>query len=327
MKLADVARLAGVSRTTASYVLNGQARQKRISEATVERVLAVARAHDYRIDAQAAALRGGDSRTLGLIVPDLENGSYARLAKRLERGARRAGYQLLIAGSDDDPTSERDVAQSLRAQRCDALLVATSLSPDDDFYRRLQQQGLPIIAIDRPLDPERFVNVVTNGRIAGERLTRSVLGDTITSVVWLDAVPDLSISVERRRGFLDAVQDRRHCRYECMSGTRYDRDSGRDLMLALMRRGELPDAIVTASYTLMDGLLDPLLASAMPPAALKLATFGDDRLLDFLPCKVNSLPQDHDQVAERALLHALAAVRGDYRPGLDVVERSLKRRS
>ncbi|GHB19449.1 catabolite repressor/activator [Salinicola rhizosphaerae] len=326
MKLADVARLAGVSRTTASYVLNGQAKQKRISEATVERVLAIARAHDYRIDAQAAALRGGDSRTLGLIVPDLENGSYARLAKRLERGARRAGYQLLIAGSDDDPASEREVAQSLHAQRCDALLVASSMSSGDDFYPNLQQQGLPIVAIDRPLDPERFINVVTNGRAAGEMLTRSVLTDDVNDVVWFDAVPDLSISVERRRGFLDAIEERPHCHHECMSGVRYDRDSGRDLMRDLIRRGRRPDAIVTASYTLMDGLLDPLLASATPPTALKLATFGDDRLLDFLPCKVNSLPQDHDRVAERALHHALAAVRGDYRPGLDMVERSLKRR-
>ena len=320
MKLADIARLAGVSRTTASYVLNGQARTRRISEATVARVLAIANAHDYRIDAQAAALRGGDSRTLGLIVPDLENGSYARLAKRLEHGARQQGYQLLIAGSDDDPQSEREVAKSLRAQRCDVLLVASSLSPEDAFYIELSAQGLPVIAIDRPLDPERFVNIVTNGRAAGEMLTRSVLADDVSDVVWLDAVPNLSISTERRRGFLDALVDRPRCRPRCFSGERYDRDSGAALMRRLLDEGGLPDAIVTASYTLMDGLLDVLLEHGAPPAELHLATFGDDRLLDFLPCKVNSLPQDHDRVAEQAL------ARAKYVPGLDVIDRTLKRR-
>ncbi|WP_322528008.1 catabolite repressor/activator [Salinicola sp. LHM] len=326
MKLADIARLAGVSRTTASYVLNGQARTRRISEATVARVLAIASAHDYRIDAQAAALRGGDSRTLGLIVPDLENGSYARLAKRLEHGARQQGYQLLIAGSDDDPQSEREVAKSLRAQRCDVLLVASSLSPEDPFYTELSAQGLPVIAIDRPLDPERFVNIVTNGRAAGEMLTRSVLADDVSDVVWLDAVPNLSISTERRRGFLDALLDRPLCRPRCFSGERYDRDSGAALMRRLLDEGGLPDAIVTASYTLMDGLLDVLLEHGAPPAKLHLATFGDDRLLDFLPCKVNSLPQDHDRVAEQALARAMQAARGQYVPGLDVIDRTLKRR-
>ena len=100
MTLAEIARLAGVSRTTASYVINGQAAERRISQDTVDKVMAVVRQHRYRVDAQAAALRRGSSRILGLIVPDLENASYARLAKRLERGARELGYQLLIVGSD-----------------------------------------------------------------------------------------------------------------------------------------------------------------------------------------------------------------------------------
>ncbi len=86
MKLSDIARLAGVSVTTASYVINGKAEQQRISPATVERVKAVV-----------------EHKTLGFILPDLENPSYARIAKLLEQGARSLGYQLLIASSDDDP--------------------------------------------------------------------------------------------------------------------------------------------------------------------------------------------------------------------------------
>ena len=157
-------------------------------------------------------------------------------------------------------------------------------------------------------------------------LTRSVLADDVSDVVWLDAVPNLSISTERRRGFLDALLDRPLCRPRCFSGERYDRDSGAALMRRLLDEGGLPDAIVTASYTLMDGLLDVLLEHGAPPAKLHLATFGDDRLLDFLPCKVNSLPQDHDRVAEQALARALQAARGQYVPGLDVIDRTLKRR-
>ncbi len=59
-------------------------------------------------------MRRGSSRLLGLIVPDLENASYARLAKLLEQGARQRGYHLLIAGSDDDMAGERELALALR---------------------------------------------------------------------------------------------------------------------------------------------------------------------------------------------------------------------
>jgi LacI family fructose operon transcriptional repressor len=51
---------------------------------------------------------------LGFILPDLENPSYARIAKLLEQGARARGYQLLIASSDDAPDSERQLLQLFR---------------------------------------------------------------------------------------------------------------------------------------------------------------------------------------------------------------------
>jgi len=94
VKLSDIARLAGVSVTTASYVINGKAEQQRISTSTVERVRAVVEAHDFTPNPQAAGLRSRHTRTLGFILPDLENPSYARIAKQLEQGARARGWKI-----------------------------------------------------------------------------------------------------------------------------------------------------------------------------------------------------------------------------------------
>lgn len=149
MKLSDIARLAQVSVTTASYVINGQAERRRISPATVARVLAVVEEHGYRPDQQAASLRRGQSRCLGFILPDLENPSYARLAKLLEQKARAAGYQLLIASSDDDPSSERQLLELFRSRRCEALIVASCLPADDPLYPAIVAAGLPVVAVDR----------------------------------------------------------------------------------------------------------------------------------------------------------------------------------
>ena len=100
MKLDEIARLAGVSRTTASYVINGKAKQYRVSDKTVEKVMAVVREHNYHPNAVAAGLRAGRTRSIGLVIPDLENTSYTRIANYLERQARQRGYQLLIACSE-----------------------------------------------------------------------------------------------------------------------------------------------------------------------------------------------------------------------------------
>lgn len=70
MKLDEIARLAGVSRTTASYVINGKAKQYRVSDKTVEKVMAVVREHNYHPNAVAAGLRAGRTRSIGTVIPD-----------------------------------------------------------------------------------------------------------------------------------------------------------------------------------------------------------------------------------------------------------------
>lgn len=327
MTLVELARLAGVSRTTASYVINGQGAARRIKQDTIEKVLTVARKHNFQVDTQAAALRGGASRTLGFILPDLENTSYARLAKLLEQGARARGYQLLIAGSDDDPETEKSLARALKARRCDALIVASALALDDPFYPQLQKEGLPVIAVDRAQSPDQIRCVVSDNRSAAEILTRSVLGGKTASIAWLDAVPEIAMTRERREGFLAAANEAGIAPL-VESGLHYDRASGAAMMRRILTDHGLPDALVTASFTLLQGVLDVLLDQPDPlPKALKIATFGDDRLLDFLPLAVNSLPQDHEAIANATLEQALSAIAQEGPVDTIVINRSLKTRA
>ena len=327
MTLVELARLAGVSRTTASYVINGQGAARRIKQDTIEKVLTVARKHNFQVDTQAAALRGGASRTLGFILPDLENTSYARLAKLLEQGARARGYQLLIAGSDDDPETEKSLARALKARRCDALIVASALALDDPFYPQLQKEGLPVIAVDRAQSPDKIRCVVSDNRSAAEILTRSVLEGETGSIAWLDAVPEIAMTRERREGFMAAANEAGIAPL-VESGLHYDRASGAAMMRRILTDHGLPDALVTASFTLLQGVLDVLLDQPDPlPKALKIATFGDDRLLDFLPLAVNSLPQDHEAIANATLEQALSAIAQEGPVDTIVINRSLKTRA
>lgn len=334
MTLAEIARLAGVSRTTASYVINGKSRQHRISEATVKRVMAVIEEHGYRVDAQAAALRRGVSRTLGFVLPDLENTSYARLAKLLEQGARRAGYQLLMVSSNDDPDTERELLSALQARRCDALIVASSLPPGEACYQRLINAGIPVVAVDRALDETLMPCIVSENRRTAMTLTTSVLSAShpssrVEEIVWLDALPALANTVERREGFRAGVaaQGAQAPRAHLYSGERYDRETGMALMREHLENHDMPQALVTASYTLLEGALDVLLShyslETLRERGLQMATFGNDRLLDFLPLKVNSMQQDHERIATLALSSVLEALEGRHHPGIIGVERTL----
>lgn len=328
VKLSDIARLAQVSVTTASYVINGQATQRRISQATIERVLAVVEEHGYRPDQQAAGLRRGQSRCLGFILPDLENPSYARLAKLLEQKARAAGYQMLIASSDDDPHSERQLLDLFRSRRCDALIVASCLPQDDPLYAELVAGGLPIIAVDRALSPQHVRSVVSDDEGAGYQLASSLLHGKPKHIALLSARPELVISQARERGFRRALEGF-DGRVSICYGEQFNRRSGYEQMQALLADAGSPDALVTTAYVLLEGVFDRL--QQQPQSSwntLRLATFGDTQLLDFLPLRVNAMSQQHERIAERVLAWALLAVeQNDYRPGIEAIDRSFKARA
>ena len=326
MKLDEIAALAGVSRTTASYVINGKADQYRISQATRDKVMAVVTAHNYQPDSRAASLRGGQTGTLGFILPDLENASYAKLAKRLEQGARVQGYQLLIVCSEDDPATEKDLAEMLASRHVDALLVASCLPPEDPFYLGLQTRGIQVLAIDRAMAADKFVTVASENQKASCDLTASLLSPAIKHIALITALPALTISRERKAGFEQAVASHSTACHLC-EGAHFSRAEGYRLIKTLHQQlGQLPQALVATSYILMEGVLDYLLEQETDMSRLAMATFGDDRLLDFLPFGINSLPQQHDALASQALELALKAIGGEYQCGLHYVSRTLKRR-
>lgn len=328
MKLDEIARLAGVSRTTASYVINGKAKQYRVSDKTVEKVMVVVREHNFQPNAVAAGLRAGKTRSIGLVIPDLENISYTRIANYLERQARQCGYQLLIACSEDQPDNEISCVEHLLQRKVDALIVSTVLPPDHPFYQRLADRAIPVIALDRALDPDRFVSVVGSDQEDAQMLAAELRTFAVESVLYIGALPKLSVSQLREQGFKAAWQgDDRQIDY--LYANSYEREAGKSLFSDWLKTNKLPKALFTTSFAIAQGVIDVILQlKGRLPIDMVIATFGDNELLDFLECPVLTVAQRHREVAERVLALSLASLNESTRPkmGLTYIRRDLFKR-
>jgi LacI family transcriptional regulator len=137
----DVAHLAGVSRATVSYVVNGLADSRvPISEETQRRVLEVIKDLGYEPDARAQALRSGSTQTIGLILPDIHNPHFWQTADGVEQELRASGYNLLLSSADLDPEYEEDVFKMLSRRRIDGLiLIGASLFQSEGAQKTLAQ--------------------------------------------------------------------------------------------------------------------------------------------------------------------------------------------
>src|SRR5437763_8370312 len=120
----DVARRAGVSRATVSYVLNRLSNGRvPISDETRERVMHAIAELGYVPDASAQALRSGSTHTLGLIIPDMNNPHFWQTADGVEQAARAAGYHLLLSSMDLNPQVGQDAFRDLSRRRIDGLIL------------------------------------------------------------------------------------------------------------------------------------------------------------------------------------------------------------
>lgn len=143
---ADVASMAGVSPAVVSYVINGGPRP--VSAEARARVVAAIEALDYRPNAVASALRGGSTRSIGLLMPSPTNPYFAELADAIEDELFAAGNVLSVGITDDDATRERRYLRSLVDRRVDGIILTSSRALASVTEARIVQPP-PILVIDR----------------------------------------------------------------------------------------------------------------------------------------------------------------------------------
>lgn len=295
MKLEEIAKLAGVSRTTVSYVVNGKAKKYRVSDRTIERVQALVKQYDFKPNAMAAGLRAGKSYTIGLIIPDFENVSYAKIANQLENNFRRKGYQLLIGCTNDNPDNEIECAKHLFQRQIDALIVSTALPPDTDFYQ--DGNKIPVFGFDRRILSEEITNLLTDDEGDAHRLSQNLLQKCHNKrILFFGALPDLPTSRERERGFRKALNGEQ---VDIVYAGRFHKDAAAETFTKWISQNELPDAIFVTSLTLLQGIFQALLSQRKGiPRELVIATFGNHEMLELLENEVVCCVQNHQAVAQ-----------------------------
>lgn len=146
--MADVARIAGVSTTTVSHVLN---KTRNVAPKTEELVRKALASTGYRHNLAARALATQSTDTIGLAMSVVTNPYFAELVRDIERQLRRAGYTLVLADTHDDPDVEVDVIDHLLARRVSGLIV-NPLEGNVALTQCLQElldEKFPIIFLDR----------------------------------------------------------------------------------------------------------------------------------------------------------------------------------
>jgi LacI family transcriptional regulator len=174
--LAEVAKHAGVSRTTASLVLSGRGRELRISRSVEERVLAAADELGYRPNIVSVGLRTGTSRTIGFVSDTV---ATSRLAGDMIKGAleaaREHGMMLFIGETEGDPDLEHGLLQAMHDRQVDGIVYASMFTRAVKVPAALTAAGPAVLLNAVPKRTSTLASVVPDEVEAGRAAARVLL--------------------------------------------------------------------------------------------------------------------------------------------------------
>jgi LacI family transcriptional regulator len=162
--IGDIAKQLNVSITTVSFILNGKAKEKRISDDLANRVLKYVKKVNYSPNHLAKSLRTGKTNLIGLIVEDISNPFFANVARLIEENAYKKGFRIIYCSSDNDSDKTTELINVFRERQVDAYIITPSAGTEKDV-QQLLQENVTVVLFDRyfPTLPTNYVVVDNSG--------------------------------------------------------------------------------------------------------------------------------------------------------------------
>jgi len=205
--LKDIAKFAGTSVTSVSYILSGDPKRY-VSTELRDRVLKAANELNYVKSALATGLKGQNGKMIAMLVPQFDNIFFTRLTTGVEGITYKHGYILNICNSFDNSKRERAVIENLIMHRIDGILISPTESSDDNI-RYIKDFGVPFVVFDRSLN-EMAENdaVLTDNFNSGYMAAKKLLDAGHRHIVfleWKTMIPNLK---DRFYGCVKAFEER-----------------------------------------------------------------------------------------------------------------------
>ncbi|CAM3982101.1 LacI family DNA-binding transcriptional regulator [Mesobacillus zeae] len=243
----EVAKKAGVSVATVSRVLNEKGY---VNEDTRKNVLAAIEELNYRPNNVARSLFKKQSKTIGLIVPDINNPFFPQLARAVEDVTNEANFTVVLCNSDDKLEKEIGYFEMLQQNGADGVLfVSNTLKPE-----HINRFNFPIVALDRPLDSD--IPFVTANNYEGAKLATNHLLDCGCKKIAHIRGPENVLNAEDRyRGFKDAALCRGVFDEELVISSSYQLDSAKKKAFQLLAKHPDIDGIFASNDVIAIGII------------------------------------------------------------------------
>jgi LacI family transcriptional regulator len=200
----DIAEKLNITASSVSRALNNR---NYVNEATKELILKTAAELNYKRNVLASNLRMGKTKTIGVVVPRINQNFFSNVIVGLEDATYQKGYNLIICQSNESHEKEIQCINTLINQHVDCIVISVSVGSND--YSHLQNvldHGIQLIQFDRIIDELETLKVINDNEQASMEAVSHLIEQGYKRIALLEGPQELGIFSQRKAGYLKALK-------------------------------------------------------------------------------------------------------------------------
>jgi len=200
----DIAQKLNIAASSVSRALNNSSY---VNEATRKLVMETAAELNYKRNTLASNLRKGHSKTIGVVVPRINQNFFSNVIAGIENATYQKGYNLIICQSNESHEKEIMCVNTLINQHVDCIVISVSAEGDD--YQHLQNvldHGIQLIQFDRVAEELETLKVINDNEQASQEAVSHLIEQGYKRIAFLEGPQNLPIFRQRKAGYLNALK-------------------------------------------------------------------------------------------------------------------------
>lgn len=303
-----IAEATGVSRTTASFVLNGKGKEMKISDAVVNRVKMYAENHNYRPNPNAQSLRTGKSNVLLVMLENI----YSEIARYMEYFALEKGYIILFCSNENSDVRSRSLLDNFQKHLIDGYIIVPSPNIQAEI-RSLTSSKIPVILCDRYFPELEVSHVTLNNQMAMQEATQKLVLNNNKSFAYIGVKSNQTQLKGRFDGFEKIVR-KKNLSYSVLFSDPAESISEETLYRFIDANITVDAFVFATNYLAKTALLYIHKKFTKRFSEINFLTFDDTDWFDFLPINIISIKQPVSKTAATCITQIINLIENTEKP-------------
>jgi len=299
--LKDIAQHFEVSVSTVSKALNDS---HEISTATKAKIISYAKKNNYHPNINAISLRKEQSKTLGVIIPNILNYFFAQVFSGIEKVANDRGYSIISCISNESFTKEVETSKMLRNGLVSGILISlseeTEKIKDVSHLKRIAQAGIPVVMFDRVTDQIECDKVVIDDFVGAYKATSHLIKSGCKKIALLSIIDNLEIGKQRIEGYKKCLDDHQIEVNEELIIKVFDKDFFEYEIKTLLSNHDIDAILGLEEYAAVNAMLIAKSLDYKIPKDISIIGFTNGVLPKYVSPTITSISQHGKFIGEKA---------------------------